>query len=59
MENGMARNKITPERLANILANFQQYKHLTKTIVHPTHRTPEERVARAKLRAKKRRKAKK
>lgn len=59
MENNLARNKITPERLTNILTNFQDYKHLTKTILHPTHRTPEERLARAKLRAKLRRKTKK
>jgi hypothetical protein len=55
MENNLARNKITPDRLTNILANFQHYKHLTKTILHPTHRTPEERLARAKKRAKARR----
>lgn len=55
MENNLARNKITPERLANILANFQTYKHLTKPILHPTHLTPEERKERAKKRAKRRR----
>ena len=56
MENNLARNKITPERLTMILANFQTYKHQTKPILHPTHRTPEERIERAKKRAKARRK---
>ena len=55
MENNLARNKITPERLAMILANFQIYKQTTKPILHPTHRTPEERAERAKKRAKARR----
>jgi hypothetical protein len=52
MENGLARNRITPERLSNILANFESYRQLTKPILHPTHRTPEEKQARAKSRAK-------
>lgn len=55
MENNLARNRITPTRLSNILANFGQYQHLTKPILHPTHLTPEERKERAKKRAKKRR----
>ena len=56
MENNLSRNRITPSRLANILANFERYRILTKTIYHPSHRTPEERKARAKKRAKIRRK---
>lgn len=52
MENGMARNRITPSRLTMILANFERYRLLTKPILHPTHKTPEERLARAKKRAK-------
>jgi hypothetical protein len=55
MENNLARNQITPARLANILANFEHYKHTVKPILHPTHRTPEERKERAKKRARARR----
>jgi len=59
MENGMARNRISPNRLDMILANFQSYVASAKPILHPTHRTPEEKLARAKIRAKKRRQTKK
>jgi hypothetical protein len=52
MENGLARNRITPNRLANILANFESYRVSVKPIMHPTHRTPEERQERARKRAK-------
>lgn len=55
LENNQARNKITANRLAQILANYQNYVQTHKPILHPTHRTPEERKQRAKLRAKKRR----
>lgn len=55
MENNQRRNLITPSRLANILNNFQNYVQSHKDILHPTHRTPEERKARAKKRAKRRR----
>lgn len=55
LENNMARNRISPERLASILANFIRYVTAQKPILHPTFRTPEERAERAKLRAKKRR----
>ena len=58
MENNLARNRITATRLANILANFESYKHLTKPILHPTHLTPDERKLRAKKRAKAKRKNK-
>jgi hypothetical protein len=57
MENNLARNQITPTRLANILANFERYKHLTKPILHPTYRTAEEKKARTKKRAQTRRRA--
>ena len=59
MENNLARNKITPSRLANILANFETYKHTVKPILHPTHKTPEERSALAVKRRKRKRVAKK
>lgn len=55
MENGLARNRITPSRLLNILNNFTHYVQAHKPILHPTHKTPEERKLAAKARAKKRR----
>ena len=55
LENNMARNKITPARLARILDNFSKYIVDHKPVLHPTHRTPEERKERAKKRAKIRR----
>lgn len=54
LENNMARNKITPQRLQAILANFSNYVQTQKPILHPTHKTPEERAERAKKRRKKR-----
>lgn len=56
LENNQARNKITPNRLHNILANFETYVQTQKPVLHPTHRTPEERAERTKKRAKMRRK---
>lgn len=58
MENNQARNRITPARLDKILANFSSYVKNLKPVLHPTHRTPEEKKLRAKTRAKKRRQAK-
>ena len=55
MENNQARNKITPNRLTNILTNYESYVQSQKPILHPTHRTAEEKAERAKIRAKKRR----
>jgi len=57
MENNLARNRITPSRLANILANFERYRLVTHPVHHPSYRTPEERRERAKKRARIRRKA--
>ena len=54
MENNLARNKITPLRLQSILSNFLFYINSHKPILHPTHRTPEEKVERAKKRRKSR-----
>jgi hypothetical protein len=51
MENGLARNRITPNRLTKILANFESYRLTLKPILHPTHKTPEEKQARAKKQA--------
>jgi hypothetical protein len=56
MENNMPRNRITPNRLQQILNNFQFYINSHRLQIHPTHRTPEERKERAKKRAKARRK---
>lgn len=55
MENGLARNRISPNRLTNILANFESYVQTHRLILHPTHRTPEEKLARTRKRAKARR----
>lgn len=55
LENNMARNRITPSRLARILANFVQYVQTHKPVLHPTHRTPEEKKERARKRARARR----
>jgi hypothetical protein len=52
MENNMARNLISPNRLAKILTNFEIYIATHRLILHPTHRTPEERKERARKRAK-------
>ena len=52
MENNLARNLISPNRLAKILTNFEMYINTHRLLVHPTHLTAEERKARAKKRAK-------
>lgn len=52
MENNLARNAITPSRLVMILTNFFTYQTLTKPILHPSYRTPEEKAIRSKKRAK-------
>jgi len=51
MENNMARNRISSNRLNQILTNFQYYINTHRLLVHPTHKTPEERKERAKKRA--------
>ena len=51
LENNMARNRITPIRLFQILANFTNYINTHRLMTHPTHKTPEERRERAKKRA--------
>lgn len=55
LENNMARNRISPERLGQILANYMYYVNSHRLYIHPTHLTPEERQAKAKKRAQKRR----
>lgn len=56
LENNQKRNQITPERLTAILANFQYYVNTHRLVLHPTYRTPEEKIQRQKKRAKARRK---
>ncbi len=55
LENNQARNRITAKRLQAILANFQFYVNTHRLLVHPTHKTPEEKKLRAKKRARARR----
>jgi hypothetical protein len=55
IENNVIRNRIQPDQLEAILRNYQTYVEHTQAILHPTHRTPEERVLRNKQRAKRRR----
>lgn len=59
MENNQKRNLITPNRLAKILANFETYVANQKDILHPTHKTAEERALLAKKRRKRKSVAKK
>jgi hypothetical protein len=59
IENNVTRNRITEIQLAAILRNYQVYVADTVNILHPTHRTPEQRQLRAKKRAKQRRVVKK
>ena len=54
--NALPRNLITPERLQAIFANWARYHSTPKDLLHPSHRTAEERKARAKKRAKTRKK---
>ena len=55
IQNNLARNLITPTRLASILDNLIAYQTQLKPVLHSTHRTAEERAARSKKRAKARR----
>ena len=59
IENNVIRNRITAQQLTAILGNYQTYVEHTQDMLHPTHRTPEERLLRNKQRAKRRRKLKK
>jgi hypothetical protein len=52
MENNLARNLINPNRLQAILNNFQIYVNTHRLYIHPSHKTPEERLIRSKKRAK-------
>jgi hypothetical protein len=55
--NNMARNLVQLDRLLKIFGNWQAYHdQIQSQVLHPTHRTSEERAQRAKKRAKARRK---
>ena len=54
--NALPRNLLTPARLAGIFANWERYHSTPKDVLHPLHRTPEERKARTKKRAQARKK---
>lgn len=50
--NALPRNLISAERLAKIINNLITYQQQLKPLLHPTHRTAEEKKQRAKKRAK-------
>lgn len=56
IENSVVRNSITDLQLTHILANYRSYTKSHKLILHPSHRTPEERKELARKRLKLRRK---
>lgn len=54
IENNMARNRVTVERLRGLAHNLIEYITTTNsTVLHPTHRTPEQRKAAAKQKRRK------
>lgn len=57
--NNCARNLVTPERLQKIFESWVRYHSQSGTVLHPTHRTPEQRAERIRKRAQLRRKRKK
>lgn len=59
IENNVKRNRITPEQLSAILRNYEHYVENTQDLLHPTHRTPEQKALRIKRRAALARKRKK
>ena len=54
--NALPRNLITPERLTAIFQNWDAYHSNPRDLLHPSHRTTQERKAKAKKRAKARKK---
>ena len=54
--NALPRNLITPDRLRAIFENWERYHQAPRDLLHPSHRTAEERKIRAKKRAKTRKK---
>lgn len=58
VKNNMRRNLMTLERMQNFLARIAWYQSQLKPVLHPTHKSPEERKQRAKKRAQAKRKKK-
>ena len=54
--NSLPRNLITAQRLIVILRNLVDYQQQLKPLLHPTYKTAEEKRARVKQRAKRRKK---
>jgi hypothetical protein len=52
--NNMARNLMTWARMEQLFERIRWYQEQQQPVLHPTHRTPQERCVRAKKRAKKR-----
>jgi hypothetical protein len=57
--NNCARNLVSPERLAAIFQTWSKYHDQSGTVLHPTHRTPEQKAVRTRKRAALARKRKK
>lgn len=55
IENALVRNRITDEQLLGVMQNLISYINSATDLLHPTHRTPEEKKQRAKVKAKKKR----
>ena len=58
IENGAVRNRISAEQLAAILVNYTDYVARSTGILHPSHRTPEQKLERTRRLAQKRRRKK-
>lgn len=59
LENSLKMNKISPQRLHSILGNIEYYLNSHRLLVHPKHKTPEEKLIARRLRATKARKVRK
>jgi hypothetical protein len=59
IENNVVRNRISTRQLQSILKNYEAYVSQSSGVLHPTHKTAEQRAETAKRRAKRRRVAKK
>lgn len=55
IENGVRRNRIQKNQLSVILERYQVYVADLQDLLHPTHRTPEQRLQARRLRARKKR----
>ena len=50
--NNCARNLVSPERLAAIFQTWASYHAQSSEVLHPTHRTPEQKLERTRRRRK-------